>query len=50
MCHLNKTDVAPVAIHEDVIQCPMCLKDKDPKATGYVQFGLSFDGSFNDFG
>ena len=50
MCHLNKTDVAPVAIAEDVIQCPMCLKDKDPKVTGYVSFGLNFDGTFNDFG
>ena len=50
MCHLNKTDVAPVSIAEDVIQCPMCLKDKDPKVTGYVSFGLNFDGTFNDFG
>ena len=49
-CHLNKTDVAPVSISEDVIQCPMCLKDKDPHMTGYVQFGLNFDGTFNDFG
>ena len=49
-CHLNKTDVAPVSVADDVIQCPMCLKDKDPLVTGYVQFGLNFDGTFNDFG
>ena len=49
-CHINKTDVAPVSVSEDVIQCPMCLKDKDPLITGYVQFGLNFDGTFNDFG
>lgn len=49
-CHLNKTEVLPVSIADDVIQCPMCLKDKDPKVTGYVPFGLNFDGTFNDFG
>ena len=49
-CHLNKTDVAPISITDDVIQCPMCLANKDPKVTGYVQFGLNFDGTFNDFG
>ena len=28
----------------------MCLPDKDPLVTGYVPFGLSFDGNWNDFG
>lgn len=28
----------------------MVLPDKDPKLTGYVQFGLNFDGTWNDFG
>lgn len=50
MCHLNKTDVAPVRVFDDVIECPMVLKNKDPSVTGYVQFGLNFDGTWNDFG
>ena len=49
-CHINKTDVTPVSISEDVIQCPMCLKDKDPHMAGYLQFALNFVGTFNDFG
>ena len=28
----------------------MVLPTKDPQVTGYVSFGLNFDGSFNDFG
>jgi hypothetical protein len=48
-CHLNNTDVLPVLVADDVIQCPMVLKDKDPKITGYVNFGLNFDSTFNDF-
>ena len=28
----------------------MALPNKDPKVTGYVQFGLNFDSNFNDFG
>jgi hypothetical protein len=50
VCHLNKTDIAPVSISDDEIHCPMVLADKDPKLTGYVSFGLNFDGTFNDFG
>lgn len=50
MCHLNKTDIAPVSITDDVIECPMALPNKDPKVTGYVSFGLMFDSNFNDFG
>ena len=36
MCHLNKTDVAPVRVFDDVIECPMVLHNKDPSVTGYV--------------
>ena len=50
LCHLNKTEVAPVTISETLIECPMALPDKDPLVTGYVGFGLNFDGFFNDFG
>lgn len=50
MCHLNGTNIAPVSIADDVIQCPMCLPTKDPKVTGYVHFALNFDGFYNDFG
>lgn len=49
-CHLNSTDIAPVRVFDDVIECPMVLPDKDPKVTGYVPFGLNFDGTWNDFG
>ena len=49
-CHLNKTDILPVSVSDDVIQCPMVLPTKDPLVTGYVSFGLNFDGNFNDFG
>ena len=37
-------------MQDDEIHCPMVLPDKDPHVTGYVQFGLNFDGTFNDFG
>ena len=50
MCHLNKTDIAPVSVADDEIQCPMVLPGKDPNLTGYVQFGMNFDGTWNDFG
>jgi len=50
MCHLNKTDIAPVSIRDNEIHCPMVLTDKDPLLTGYVGFGVNFDGTFNDFG
>jgi len=50
VCHLNKTDIAPVSISETLIECPMVLPTKDPSLTGYVDFGLNFDGTFNDFG
>ena len=50
LCTLNKTDIAPVMVTDELIQCPMCLPDKDPSVTGYVPFGISFDGNWNDFG
>jgi len=50
LCHLNKTEIAPVTISETLIECPMVLPDKDPLVTGYVDLGLNFDGFFNDFG
>lgn len=50
MCHLNKTDIAPISVHDNEVQCPMVLPDKDPNLTGYVSFGLNFDGTWNDFG
>ena len=50
ICHINKTDIAPVSISENLITCPMVLPNKDPTLTGYVDFGLNFDGTFNDFG
>lgn len=49
-CHLNNTNIAPVSIADDVIMCPMALPGKDPLVTGYVPFGMNFDGFFNDFG
>lgn len=50
MCVLNKTEIAPVEVTSTLIKCPMCLPNKDPKATGNVKFGVSFDKSYNDFG
>lgn len=49
-CHLNNTEVAPVSVSDTLIECPMALPTKDPTVTGYVGFGLNFDGTFNDFG
>ena len=49
-CALNNTNIAPVSIADDVIMCPMALPNKDPTVTGYVPFGMNFDGFFNDFG
>ena len=39
-----------MAVADNVIQCPMCMPDKDPSTTGYIKFGLEFDGQFHDFG
>lgn len=50
LCQLGNTKVPPVLVTEEVIQCPMCLPDKDPNVTEYVKFGLDFDGNYNDFG
>jgi hypothetical protein len=47
---LNKTEIAPVSISDTLIECPMVLPDKDPLVTGYIGYGLNFDGYFNDFG
>ena len=49
-CNLNSTEINPVHIYDDVIECPMVLPDKDPSVIGYVPFGLNFDGTWNDFG
>ena len=49
-CHLNNTEIAPVTISDTLIECPMSLPTKDPLVTGYIGFGLNFDGYFNDFG
>ena len=50
MCSLNKTEVKPVNISDNIILCPMCLPDKDPEAIGSVNFGVKFDSTWNEFG
>jgi len=49
-CSLNKTEMPPVEVTENRIKCPMVWPGKDHKATGSVKFGISFDGSWTDFG
>ena len=44
ICSLNSTEIAPVKITDNMIECPMALPNKDPYSTGNVKFGLLFDG------
>jgi hypothetical protein len=50
ICSLNNTNIAPVDVSPNLIQCPMCLPTKDPNAIGSVKFGVQIHGVFNDFG
>jgi len=50
VCRLNNTDIAPVDVSPNLIQCPMCLPGKDPHKTGEVKFGVKIFGVYNDFG
>ena len=50
VCQINNTDIAPRSISENYIMCPMCLPNKDPNVIGAVKFGITFDGSWTDFG
>ena len=50
VCRLNNTDIAPVDVSPNLIQCPMCLPNKDPHKTGEVKFGVKIFGVYNDFG
>jgi hypothetical protein len=50
VCNLNNTNIAPVDVSPNLIQCPMCLPNKDPNALGLVKFGVTIHGVYNDFG
>lgn len=49
-CSLNKTEVPAIEVTENRIKCPMVWPGKDMHQTGSVKFGISFDGSWTDFG
>lgn len=50
VCNLNNTNIAPVDVSPNLIQCPMVLPNKDPNALGLVKFGVMIHGVYNDFG
>lgn len=50
LCSLNNTQVAPLAIHNSLIKCPMVLDNQDPTKLESVPFSVIIDGSEHSFG